>query len=198
MTGSKMNKGEREDLLRLVREREHVLKLQRSADLMAEFEQQMASVYQDYSPQELAGFALRMVVERIAFRIDAMNERGLDHVSISKVFATEIVSACRRGAELLENPEPAQAGLIVGGGSDNANVSEGVTGGGECAAGDAAGEIGGDLQRPLIDDPAAPTLAVPDDYDAERDGHESYYEAIRLIRERVRNGGKEPEGGYFG
>lgn len=62
------------------------------------------------SPQELAGFALRMVVERIAFRIDAMNERGLDGVSISKGFATEIVSSCRRGAGLLENPEPAQAG----------------------------------------------------------------------------------------
>lgn len=42
------------------------------------------------------------------------------------------------------------------------------------------------------------TVEPCDDYDAERDGHESYYEAIRLIRERVRNGGKEPEGGYFG
>jgi hypothetical protein len=111
--------------------------------------------------QELAGFALRMVVERVGFRIDAMNERGLDGVSISKGFATEIVNACRRGAELLENPEPAQAGLTVGGGSGSANVSDGVTGSGERAVGDAAGEIGGHLELPPVDDPAA---LVPFDY----------------------------------
>ena len=52
---------------------------------------------------DLAGFALRMVVERIQFRIDAMNERDLDGVSISKGFAEQIVRACRRGAEILEN-----------------------------------------------------------------------------------------------
>jgi hypothetical protein len=43
-----MTKGERDDLARLVRNRERVLKAaaqQRSAELLAEFEQQMASVY---------------------------------------------------------------------------------------------------------------------------------------------------------
>lgn len=104
---------------------------------------------------EIASFALRMVVERIRFRIDAMNERGLDGVSISKGFAAEIVRACRRGSELLENPEPAQAGLTAGGGSGSANVSAGVTGGGECAVGDAAGEIGGRLEMAPVGDPAA-------------------------------------------
>ncbi|MDE2469715.1 MAG: hypothetical protein KGL35_13505 [Bradyrhizobium sp.] len=108
------------------------------------------------SDRELAGFALRMVVERMAFRIDVMNERGFDGVSISKGFATQIVHACRRGAELLENPEPAQAGLTAGGGSGSANVSEGVTGGGERAVGDAAGETGGHMGEPMVDDPAAP------------------------------------------
>lgn len=107
------------------------------------------------SPQELAGFALRMVVERIRFRIDAMNERGLDGVSISKGFAEQIVRACEHGSRLLENPEPAQAGLTAGGGSGSANASEGATGG-ESAAGDAAGEIDGHLELPPIGDPAAP------------------------------------------
>ena len=55
-----------------------------------------------------AGNVKSMLVERIQFRIDAMNERGLDGVSISKGFAAQIVRACRRGAELLENPEPAK------------------------------------------------------------------------------------------
>lgn len=106
-------------------------------------------------PRELAAFALRMVVERIVFRIDAMNERGLPGVSISKGFAEEIVRACRRGSELLENPEPAQAGLTASGGSGGANVSEGVTGDGECVVGDAAGEAEGHLQLPSANDPAA-------------------------------------------
>ena len=113
------------------------------------------------SPEELAGFALRMVVERMAFRIDAMNERGLDGVSISKGFATQIVNACQRGAELLENPEPAQAGLTAGGGSGSANVSEGVTGGGERAVGEPAGEAVGHFAEPKADDPAVP---LPFDY----------------------------------
>src|SRR6185312_3605427 len=110
---------------------------------------------------DLAGFALRMVVERIQFRIDAMNERGLDGVSISKGFAQAIVRACRRGSELLENPEPAQAGLTADSGNGSANVSEGVTGGGERAVDDAAGEIGGHLAEPKVDDPAARALRCP-------------------------------------
>jgi hypothetical protein len=110
------------------------------------------------TPHELAGFELRMVVERIRFRIDVMNERGLDGVSISKGFATQIVRACQRGSEFLENPEPAQAGLTADSGNGSANVSEGVTGGGESAVGDAAGEIGGHLQLPSIDDPVAEPL----------------------------------------
>ena len=113
----------------------------------------------DASPKEIAGFALRMVVERMAFRIDAMNERGLDGVSISKGFATEIVNACRRGSELLENPKPAQAGLTVGGGSGSANVSEGVTAERE-PAGEAGGEAEGHLKLPEADDPPANPAAI--------------------------------------
>lgn len=60
--------------------------------------------------------------------------------------------------ERRSNPEPAQAGLTAGGGSGSANVSEGVTGGGESAVGDAAGEISGHVELPLVDDPTAPAL----------------------------------------
>ena len=45
---------------------------------------------------------------------------------------------CGEWSKLLENPEPAQAGLTAGGGSGSANVSEGVTGGVQC---DACGEM---------------------------------------------------------
>ena len=48
MTAKPMTKGEREDLQRLIRRREQVLKSaagQRSAELLADFEQQLASIY---------------------------------------------------------------------------------------------------------------------------------------------------------
>lgn len=109
------------------------------------------------SPAELAAFALRMVLVRIRFRIDAMEERQMSGVSISRGFADEIVHACERAIKLFENPEPERSGLTVGSGLDSANVSEGVTGGGESAVGGAAGEIGGHLSEPKVDDPAAST-----------------------------------------
>lgn len=112
------------------------------------------------TPQELAGFALRMVVERMRFRIDVMKERGLDGVSISKGFAQQIVRACQHGSALLEDPRLAQAGLAADSGNGSANVSEGVTGGGERAASDAAGEIGGPMKSLPVDDSAAPALCA--------------------------------------
>lgn len=108
------------------------------------------------SNPELAAFALRMVVERIRFRIDAMEERQLSGVSISRGFATEIVHACEVAAKLLKNPEPEQSGLTVGSGLDSANVSEDVTGDGEHVVEDAVGEIRGHAV-PKVDDPAAST-----------------------------------------
>ena len=48
VTEKPMTKSEREDLARLIRNRERVMKSaasQRSAELLAEFEQQMASIY---------------------------------------------------------------------------------------------------------------------------------------------------------
>lgn len=122
--------------------------------------QELPSPSPYWSDNITAAFSLRMVVERIAFRIDAMNERDLDGVSISKGFATEIVNACRRGAQLLEDPEPAQAGLTANSGNGSANVSEGVTGSGESALEDAAGEANGHIELPLADDPAASILSL--------------------------------------
>jgi hypothetical protein len=48
MTGAGMTKGERDDLARLIRQRERVMKtaaVQRSAELLADFERQMGSIY---------------------------------------------------------------------------------------------------------------------------------------------------------
>lgn len=97
------------------------------------------------SPAELAAFALRMVLVRIRFRIDAMEERQMSGVSISRGFADEIVHACERAIKLFENPEPERSGLTVVG---------------ESAVGGAAGEIGGHLSEPKVDDPAACSLAL--------------------------------------
>jgi hypothetical protein len=64
-TAKPMTKGEREDLQRLIRRREQVLKSaagQRSAELLADFEQQLASVYH-YDQDQVWAQAYRVVGE---------------------------------------------------------------------------------------------------------------------------------------
>lgn len=63
-----MSKSEREDLLRLVRQREKVLKTaasQRSAELMADFEQQLTSIY-SYDQDEVWRSARNAAEEEVA------------------------------------------------------------------------------------------------------------------------------------
>lgn len=81
VTTPTMTKGEREDLLKLIRRREQVLKssaTQRSAELMAEFEQQIASEYsydQDENwkqAAEDAGRAVQQAAAAIAARCEEL------------------------------------------------------------------------------------------------------------------------------
>lgn len=63
--------------------------------------------------RELADFKLRMVIERMRFRIDAMNERGLSGISISHGFANEIVRTCQSAIAVLGTPvQPEDAGTL--------------------------------------------------------------------------------------
>src|ERR1700688_520281 len=55
-------------------------------------------------PEEYCAFRLRMIVERLQFRIDAMRDKGLSGVSISLGFASEIATTCRAASEMLEPP----------------------------------------------------------------------------------------------
>ena len=52
---------------------------------------------------ELAQFELRMVIERMQFRIDTMNDYGRETVGISGHFAKEIVETCRRAIKALDH-----------------------------------------------------------------------------------------------
>ena len=72
-----MTKGEREDLARLIRNREKVLKtaaVQRSAELLAEFEQQLASKY-SYDQDEIWKQAHDAAAAEVETSNEAIDER---------------------------------------------------------------------------------------------------------------------------
>lgn len=55
---------------------------------------------------ELLAFQLRMIADRMAMRIEAIEERGGETVGISPHFAGEIMRACRAAAEYVAPPVP--------------------------------------------------------------------------------------------
>jgi len=77
VTAKPMTKSEREDLAKLIRNRERVMKSaarERSAELLAEFEQQMASVY-SYDQDEVWKSATEAAAAAVADAQQAITER---------------------------------------------------------------------------------------------------------------------------
>jgi len=91
VTQHPMTKSEREDLQRLIRNREKVMKtaaVQRSAELLAEFEQQLASIY-SWDQDEVWKEAHNAAVETVKATAQAIAER-CEELGIPARFAPTI------------------------------------------------------------------------------------------------------------
>ena len=97
VTAKPMTKSEREDLAKLIRNREKVMKSaarERSAELLAEFEQQMASVY-SYDQDEVWKSATEAAAAAVAVAQQAIAER-CSEMGIPARFAPNVGAAGAR------------------------------------------------------------------------------------------------------
>ena len=99
-----MTKGEREDLQRLVRQRERVLKSaakQRSADLLADFEYQLGAVY-SYDSDQIWAEATRLAKQELEKAKAKIAARAAE-LGIPKTFAPSLsLSWCERGSNAVK------------------------------------------------------------------------------------------------
>ena len=104
VTAKPMTKSEREDLAKLIRNRERVMKSaarERSAELLAEFEQQMASVY-SYDQDEVWKSATEAAAAAVADAQQAITER-CSELGIPARFAPNVEFSWRgRGENALK------------------------------------------------------------------------------------------------